>query len=67
MSDLVEMTKNRRGKKCRECGSSACSLRCNQDGEEHLICAPCVKRINRMIENAEREAGEFIRTGGTMS
>jgi hypothetical protein len=41
MSDRV-MTKKRRSKKCRECGSSACSLRRRADGEEHLICTPAL-------------------------
>ena len=62
------MTKKRRSDKCEECGSSAWSLRNSEDGGDiHKLCTPCVNRINQMIDNAEREAGEFLRAVGMMS
>jgi hypothetical protein len=70
------MTKKRRVEICNWLCEECCRGTRLQwvDDEEvrHSLCIDCIHaredaEKNEMIESAEREAGEFLRTGGTMS
>jgi hypothetical protein len=70
------MTKKRRVEicdwLCEECCGGTRLQWVNDDKERHWVCIDCIHaredaEKNEMIENAEREASEFLRAGGMTS